>query len=143
VPYKFEAGTPDIAAAIGLGAAVDYLSELGMENLREHERELTEHALAVLTEKVPSIKLYGPLDLDRRAGIVTFNLPTAHPHDVATLLDREAICVRAGHHCTMPLHERLDEAATLRASFNVYTDRDDIDRLADALARAEKLFARP
>jgi cysteine desulfurase / selenocysteine lyase len=142
VPYKFEAGTPDIAAAIGLGAALDYLSEIGMENVREHERQLTEHALAVLSEHVPSIRMYGPPDADSRAGIVTFNLPSAHPHDVSTLLDREAICVRAGHHCTMPLHERLDEAATLRASFNVYTDHDDIDRLADALGRAERLFAR-
>jgi cysteine desulfurase / selenocysteine lyase len=142
VPFKFEAGTPDIAAAIGLGAAIDYLSEIGMETVREHERELTDYALEVLQEKVPSIRIYGPLDVERRAGIVTFNLPSAHPHDVATLLDREAICVRAGHHCTMPLHERFDEAATLRASFNVYSDRDDIDRLADALARAERLFAR-
>ena len=80
--------------------------------------------------------------INERAGIVTFNLPSAHPHDVASVLDREAICVRAGHHCTMPLHDRLDEAATLRASFNVYSDRDDIDRLADGLARAEQLFAR-
>jgi cysteine desulfurase / selenocysteine lyase len=141
VPYKFEAGTPDIAAAIGLGAAVDYLEGLGMESVRAHERELTEYALRVLPERVPSIRFYGPLDVDARAGIVTFNLPSAHPHDVATLLDREAICVRAGHHCTMPLHDRLDEAATLRASFGVYSDPEDIDRLADALARAESIFA--
>ncbi|CAN5742583.1 cysteine desulfurase [soil metagenome] len=142
VPYKFEAGTPDISAAIGLGAAIDYLTDLGMEQVRAHEREMTEYALAVLPEQVPNIKLYGPLDLDQRGGIVTFNLPNAHPHDVATLLDREAICVRAGHHCTMPLHDRLEEAATLRASFGVYTERDDIDRLAGALARAERMFAR-
>jgi cysteine desulfurase / selenocysteine lyase len=142
VPFKFEAGTPDIAAAIGLGAALDYLSEIGMDNVRQHERELTEYALELLPRAVPSIKLYGPPTADARAGIVTFNLPSAHPHDVASLLDREAICVRAGHHCTMPLHERLDEAATLRASFNVYTDRDDIDRLADALARVDQLFSR-
>ena len=142
VPYKFEAGTPDIAAAIGLGAAIDYLDGLGMEQVRVHEREMTEYALAVLPERVPDIRLYGPPDLDRHAGIVTFNLPNAHPHDVATLLDREAICVRAGHHCTMPLHDRLDEAATLRASFSVYTQRAEIDRLADALASAERLFSR-
>jgi cysteine desulfurase / selenocysteine lyase len=142
VPYKFEAGTPDIGAAIGLGAAIDYLADLGMEQVRAHEREMTEYALAVLPQQVPNIKLYGPLDVERRGGIVTFNLPNAHPHDVATLLDREAICVRAGHHCTMPLHDRLEEAATLRASFSVYTERDDIDRLADALARAERMFAR-
>jgi cysteine desulfurase/selenocysteine lyase len=142
VPHKFEAGTPDISAAIGLGAALDYLSGIGMDAVRDHEHELTDYALRVLPERVPGIKLYGPPSADERAGIVTFNLPSAHPHDVASVLDREAICVRAGHHCTMPLHDRLDEAATLRASFNVYTDHDDIDRLADALARAEKMFSR-
>jgi cysteine desulfurase/selenocysteine lyase len=142
VPHKFEAGTPDIAASIGLGAALDYLSGIGMATVRAHEHELTEYALRVLPERVPGVKLYGPRSADERAGIVTFNLPSAHPHDVASVLDREAICVRAGHHCTMPLHDRLDEAATLRASFNVYTDHDDIDRLADALARAEKMFSR-
>jgi cysteine desulfurase/selenocysteine lyase len=142
VPHKFEAGTPDIAAAIGLGAAIDYLSGIGMDNVRAHEHELTEYALRVLPERVPGIRMYGPPSADERAGIVTFNLPSAHPHDVASVLDREAICVRAGHHCTMPLHDRLDEAATLRASFNVYTDHDDIDRLADALARAEEMFSR-
>jgi cysteine desulfurase / selenocysteine lyase len=142
VPHKFEAGTPDIAATIGLGAGLEYLEGLGMEQVRAHERELTEYALRILPERVPGIRLYGPLDVERRAGIVTFNLPNAHPHDVATLLDREALCVRAGHHCTMPLHDRLDEAATLRASFSVYSDREDIDRLAEALASAERLFSR-
>jgi cysteine desulfurase / selenocysteine lyase len=142
VPHKFEAGTPDIAATIGLGAGLQYLEGLGMEQVRAHERELTEYALRILPERVPGIRLYGPLDVERRAGIVTFNLPNAHPHDVATLLDREALCVRAGHHCTMPLHDRLDEAATLRASFSVYSDRADIDRLAEALASAERLFSR-
>jgi cysteine desulfurase/selenocysteine lyase len=143
VPYKFEAGTPDVAAAIGLGAALEYLSGIGMERVEAHERELTEYALETLPDKVPGIKIYGPKSAAERAGIITFNLTEAHPHDVATLLDREGIAIRAGHHCTMPLHERLGEAATARASFNVYTDRDDIDRLADALVKVERIFARP
>jgi cysteine desulfurase/selenocysteine lyase len=142
VPYKFEAGTPDISAAIGLGAALDYLGGIGMEHVRAHEKDLLDYALAVLPERVPSIRIHGPLSSDDRAGIVTFNLADAHPHDVATLLDREAIAIRAGHHCTMPLHQRLGEEASARASFYVYTDREDIDRLADALNKVEKLFAR-
>ncbi len=142
VPYKFEAGTPDIAAAIGLGAAIDYLTGLGLEHVRAHEKELVDYALRVLPERVPSIRIHGPLTSAERAGIITFNLADAHPHDVATLLDREAISVRAGHHCTMPLHQRLGEEASARASFYVYTGRDDIDRLAEALNKVERLFAR-
>jgi cysteine desulfurase/selenocysteine lyase len=143
VPYKFEAGTPDVSAAIGLGAALDYLSGLGMEHVRAHEKELVEYALEMLPREVPSIRIHGPLDAHDRAGVITFNLADAHPHDVATLLDREAVAVRAGHHCTMPLHQRLGEEASARASFYVYTDRDDIDRLAEALKKVERLFARP
>ena len=141
VPWKFEAGTPDIAAAIGLGAALTYLEGMGMDAVRAHERELTAYALDVLPREVPGIVVYGPPDVDEHAGVVTFNLSGVHPHDVATLLDREAIAVRAGHHCTQPLHERLGEVATVRASFNVYSDRDDVDRLAAALARVTTLFA--
>jgi cysteine desulfurase/selenocysteine lyase len=141
VPYKFEAGTPDIGAAIGLGKAVEYLKTIGMEAVHGHERELTQYTLEVLPRAVPDIQIYGPPSIDEHAGIVTFNLPGIHPHDVATLLDRQAVAVRAGHHCTMPLHERLGEAATVRASFNVYNDRDDIDRLADGLAGVARLFA--
>jgi cysteine desulfurase/selenocysteine lyase len=142
VPWKFEAGTPDVAAAIGLGAAVDYLTAIGMENVRAHERELATYALQTLPREVPGVEIYGPPSADERAGIVTFNLPDVHPHDVATLLDREAVAVRAGHHCTMPLHERLGLAASTRASFNVYTGRDDIDRLAAALAKVQAIFGR-
>jgi cysteine desulfurase / selenocysteine lyase len=141
VPWKFEAGTPDIAAAIGLGAALQYLEALGMDAVRAHERELTAYALDLLPRSVPGIHIYGPRDLDERGGVVTFNLPGVHPHDVATLLDREAIAVRAGHHCTQPLHERLGEAATARASFNVYSTRDDIDRLAAGLRKVQQVFA--
>jgi len=143
VPWKFEAGTPDIAAAIGLGAAVRYLEGIGMTAVREHERELVAYALDLLPQEVPNLQLYGPLDPDERGGVVTFNLPGIHAHDVATLLDREAIAVRAGHHCTQPLHERLGEAATARASFNVYSDREDVERLASALARVHRIFDRP
>jgi cysteine desulfurase / selenocysteine lyase len=142
VPHKFEAGTPDIGATIGLGAALEYLSDIGMERVRAHERELTEYALEVLPQAVPEFRLHGPRSADRRGGIVTFNVGDIHPHDVATLLDREAIALRAGHHCTMPLHERLGEAATCRASFGVYTDRDDIDRLAEGLGRVYRIFNR-
>ncbi|HZX54966.1 MAG TPA: aminotransferase class V-fold PLP-dependent enzyme, partial [Ilumatobacteraceae bacterium] len=141
VPHKFEAGTPHIGAAIGLGAAVEYLKQLGMETVRAHERELTEYALEVLPRAVPDVTIYGPRSITEHSGIVTFNLPGIHPHDVATLLDRQAVAVRAGHHCTMPLHERLGEAATVRASFNVYNDRDDIDRLADGLTGVTRVFA--
>ena len=142
VPYKFEAGTPDVSAAIGLGAALDYLSGLGMEHVRAHERELVEYALEVLPERVKTIRIHGTKSASERAGVITFNLADAHPHDVATLLDREAIAIRAGHHCTMPLHQRLGEEASARASFYVYTTRDDIDRLAEALKKVEKMFAR-
>ncbi|HEV8488208.1 MAG TPA: cysteine desulfurase [Candidatus Limnocylindrales bacterium] len=140
VPWKFEAGTPDIAAAIGLGAAAEYLMTLGMGRVREHERELLEYALEVLPREVPSLQLYGPLDADVRGGVVPFNVPGVHPHDVAQVLDRFGIAVRAGHHCTMPLHERLDLAATARASFNVYTTRDDIDALVAGLKEVGRVF---
>jgi cysteine desulfurase/selenocysteine lyase len=140
VPWKFEAGTPDIAAAIGLGAAMEYLDALGMDDIREHERGLTAYALEMLPREVPGIRILGPRDAAERAGIITFTLPGIHAHDVATLLDREAIAIRAGHHCTQPLHERLGESATGRASLNVYSTRDDLDRLAAGLRRVQEVF---
>jgi len=140
VPWKFEAGTPDIAGAIGLGAAVEYLTELGMDRVRAHERELVTYALDVLPREVPAIELYGPLDPDLRGGVVAFNLPGVHPHDVAQVLDRFGVCVRAGHHCTMPLHERLDLAATVRASFSVFSTREDLDALVAGLKEVVTLF---
>ena len=142
IPYKFEAGTPDVAAAIGLGAAVDYLEGLGMDRVAAHEEALTAYALELLPREVPGIRIHGPADPVERAGIVTFTLPEAHAHDVATLLDREAVAIRAGHHCTQPLHERLGETATGRASFNVYSSRDDIDRLAVGLRGVQRIFGR-
>ena len=142
IPHKFEAGTPDIGAAIGLGAAVDYLSAIGMERVAQHEEALTEYALEMLPREVPGIRIHGPRTAAERAGIVTFTLPEAHPHDIATLLDREAVAIRAGHHCTQPLHERLGLPATGRASFSVYSGRDDVDRLAAGLRKVQAIFSR-
>jgi cysteine desulfurase / selenocysteine lyase len=139
IPWKFEAGTPDIAAAIGLGAAADYLRGLGMDRVAAHERELVTYALDALEREVPGIVLYGP-PAELRGGVVPFNLPGIHPHDVAQILDRSGVCVRAGHHCTMPLHERLDLAATARASFNVYSTREDVDALVVGLNEVLRVF---
>jgi cysteine desulfurase/selenocysteine lyase len=141
IPWKFEAGTPAVGDAIGLGVAAEYLMSIGMEAVREHERTLVRYALEVLPREVPQIELYGPMDPDRRGGVVPFNLPGIHPHDVAQVLDRYGIAIRAGHHCTMPLHERMDLAATARASFSVYTTTDDIDRLASGLREVLRVFA--
>ncbi|MFL5750757.1 MAG: cysteine desulfurase [Chloroflexota bacterium] len=140
IPWKFEAGTPAVADAIGLGVAAEYLRNVGMANVREHEKELVTYALVSLSSRVPGIQLYGPMDAGVRGGVVPFNLPGIHPHDVAQVLDRFGIAVRAGHHCTMPLHERLDLAATARASFNVYSTKADIDALADGLIEVQKVF---
>jgi len=140
LPWKFEAGTPDISAQIGLGAAADYLMALGMDRVREHELELANYALEMLPREVPGIEIYGP-DADHRGGVIAFNLPGIHPHDVAQVLDRFGVAIRAGHHCTMPLHERLDLAASARASFQVYTTKSDIDALAAALREVQRLFS--
>jgi len=140
IPWKFEAGTPDISAAIGLGAAADYMMDLGMDRVQEHEQQLVRYALEVLPREVPGIEIYGPADPALRGGVVAFNLPGIHPHDVAQVLDRFGVAIRAGHHCTMPLHERLDLSATARASFGVYTTTADIDSLAAALQQVQKLF---
>jgi cysteine desulfurase/selenocysteine lyase len=143
IPWKFEAGTPDIAAAIGFGAAAEYLMELNMDRVRDHERDLTAYTLETLPRELPTLALYGPMDADARGGVVPFNVPGVHPHDVAQVLDRYGIAVRAGHHCTMPLHERLDLAATARASFNVYSVREDVDALVEGLREVIKLFGEP
>jgi cysteine desulfurase/selenocysteine lyase len=141
IPWKFEAGTPDISAQIGLGAAAEYLMALGMDNLQVHEQDLTAYAMATLRREIPSIEIYGPA-AELRGGVVSFNLPGIHAHDVAQILDRSGICVRAGHHCTMPLHERFDLAATARASFNVYTIPEEIDALAAGLREVVRIFER-
>ncbi len=141
VPYKFEAGTPDISAEIGMGAAAEYLMAIGMDAVQAHERELTRFALDTLRSHVPGIELYGP-SAEERGGIVAFNLPGIHPHDVAQILDRSGICVRAGHHCAMPLHERFDLAATARASFDIYTIPEEIEALATGLREVIRVFER-
>ncbi|HEX2913101.1 MAG TPA: cysteine desulfurase [Chloroflexia bacterium] len=139
LPWKFEAGTPSIAEGIGLGAAVDYLSSLGMENIRQHEIDLTAYALEKMV-KIPDLTIYGPLDAQARGGIISFNLGDVHPHDLATMLDREAIAVRAGHHCCQPLIELLETTATTRASFYIYNTEEEVDRLVEALYKARKVF---
>jgi len=142
LPWKFEAGTPAIAEGIGLGAAVDFLSGLGMEAVRAHEREITAYALERLAE-VPTVAIYGPTDPDIRGGVATFNLGSVHPHDVAAGLDAEGIAIRAGHHCAMPLHQKMGLTATSRASFYVYTLPEEIDRLVEALYRVKSIYDRP
>jgi cysteine desulfurase/selenocysteine lyase len=139
IPAKFEAGTPAIAEAIGLGAAVDFLGEIGMAAVRRHEEELVSYALDRLAE-VPGLRLLGP-SADRRGGVAAFWLEAAHPHDVAQLLDREGIAVRAGHHCAQPIHDRLGLPASTRASFYLYNTRQEIDRLAQALYHVIEFFA--
>jgi cysteine desulfurase/selenocysteine lyase len=140
LPWKFEAGTPAVAEGIGLGAAVDYLCGIGMDRIRAHERTLLDYALEKLQE-VPQITVYGPQDPDIHGGAVSFSLPDIHPHDLATLIDQEGIAVRAGHHCTQPLMERLGVPATTRASFYLYNRQDEVDQLVDAIVRAQKVFA--
>jgi cysteine desulfurase/selenocysteine lyase len=139
LPHKFEAGTPAIAEAIGLGAAVDYLTALGMSNVRRHEVELTGYALDRLSG-VKGIRIYGPRQAEERGGAIAFNVGEIHAHDLASILDREGIAIRAGHHCAMPLHQKLGAAATARASFYVYNDTSEIDRLADVLDTARRWF---
>jgi cysteine desulfurase/selenocysteine lyase len=141
LPHKFEAGTPAIAEAIGLGAAVDYLSHLGMEAVRAHEKELTAYALERLSE-VPGLTVFGPHDLEVRGGVAAFALNDLHPHDVATIVDSDGIAVRAGHHCAMPLHKILRVPATTRASFYIYNEPEDIDRLIEALYKVKHVFSR-
>jgi cysteine desulfurase/selenocysteine lyase len=139
LPYKFEAGTSAATEAVGLGAAIDYLDAIGMEHVRAHERDLAAYALERLPE-VEGISLFGPPDLDHRGGVVAFAIEGMHPHDIAELCDREAVCVRAGHHCAQPLMRCLGVGATARASFHVYNSRDEVDRLVEALGKARGVF---
>jgi cysteine desulfurase/selenocysteine lyase len=138
IPFKFEAGTQPIAEAVGFGAAVDYLTDVGVEAIEEHEHELTAYALERLAE-VDGVTAYGPPP-ERRAGIVSFNLEGVHPHDVAQILDMDGVAIRAGHHCCQPLMTRLGVAATNRASFYLYTVPEEIDRLVEGLHKARAVF---
>ena len=139
LPDKFEAGTPDAGGAIALGVAVDYLEALGMDNIRRHEREITDYALEVLMG-MPDVALYGPKNADARGGVIAFNFADIHPHDLGTLLDRDGVAIRAGHHCAQPLMRRLGQVATGRASFYIYNTREEVDALAGALENARRIF---
>nr|WP_276870341.1 cysteine desulfurase [Lactococcus taiwanensis] len=139
LPWKFEAGTPNIAGAIGLGAAIDYINSIGIENIQQHERELVEYLLPKLKE-IPGLTLYGPAEPRQRAGVIAFNLQGLHPHDLATALDMEGIAVRAGHHCAQPLLHDLKVAATARASFYLYNTKADCDKLIEALWVTKEFF---
>jgi cysteine desulfurase/selenocysteine lyase len=141
LPWKFEAGTPAIAEAIGFGAAIDYLNALGMDFVRQHEIEVTAYALEQLAS-VPDLRIYGPLDIAKRGGVISFTLGDVHPHDLASILDQEVgVAVRAGHHCAQPLMERYDLAATARASFYIYTLKEEIDILVQGLRKAQQIFS--
>jgi len=139
LPYKFEAGTPPIAEAVGLGAAVDYLSALGMERVRAHDQALTAYMLERLAE-IPGLRVAGPPDAERRGGLVSFTIEGMHPHDIAELADRGGVCIRAGHHCAQPLMRCLGVSATARASVGVYNEPSDIDALVEALIRGREVF---
>lgn len=141
LPEKFEAGTPNVAGAVGLSAAIEYLEGLGLEAVREHDQQLVAYGLQQLG-KVEEVKILGTLDPEKRSGSVSFEYRGVHAHDVATILDSEGVAVRSGHHCTMPLHNSMGVAASVRASFNVYTTKEDIDRLVDALTKVKKTFGK-
>jgi len=139
IPWKYEAGTPNIADAIAWGSAIDYLTDVGMTAIREHEIELTEYALERLSEET-DVKLYGPMDARVRGGVVAFNLGEVHSHDVAAVLDADGIAIRVGHHCCQPLMRKLDIAGTGRASFYLYNNEEDVDKLVDGLVKVREIF---
>jgi cysteine desulfurase/selenocysteine lyase len=138
LPHKFEAGTPAIAEAIGFGAAVEYLSSIGMDAIAAHEHEITEYALERL-EEIPGVKVFGP-NADHKGGVAAFTLDGVHPHDVAQILDKDGIAVRAGHHCAQPLHEKFGIPATSRASFYLYNTKEEVDLLVNGIYKVKKLF---
>jgi cysteine desulfurase/selenocysteine lyase len=138
LPHKFEAGTPAIAEAVGFGAACDYLTSIGMDNIAAHEHEITEYALERL-EEIPGVKLFGP-GIQDKGGVAAFTLDGVHPHDVAQILDQDGVAVRAGHHCAQPLHEKFHIPATSRASFYLYSTKNEVDRLVDGIYKVKKYF---
>ena len=141
VPMKFEAGTPNIADAIGFGAAIDYLDDLGMKNVRAHEIALSAYALDAFKELEEDVVIFGPRDPEQRGGIISFHSDIVHPHDLGTFLDRDGIAVRTGHHCTMPLMRELGVVATARASYYLYNTEEEIDALVDSVKRALRYFS--
>jgi cysteine desulfurase/selenocysteine lyase len=138
LPHKFEAGTPAIAEAVGLGAAIDYLESVGMESIAAHEREITTYALERM-EEIPGVTIYGP-PAASKGGVISFTLNDVHPHDIAQILDSQGIAVRAGHHCAMPLHDKLKLPATARASFYLYSTQTEVDQLAAAIYKCKEVF---
>ncbi|MEY8344349.1 cysteine desulfurase [Niallia circulans] len=140
LPWKFEAGTPIIAGAIGLGAAIDFLEEIGLENITEHEHKLAAYAMEKLSS-INGLTIYGPHNANNRAGVITFNIEDVHPHDVATVLDAEGIAVRAGHHCAQPLMKWLNVSATARASFYLYNSEEDVDKLVEGIGKTKEYFS--
>lgn len=140
LPHKFEAGTPNIAGAIGMGVAVDFLSGIGMDAIVKHERDLMAYALERVGS-VPEIRIYGPTSLDERSAVISFTLGDAHPHDISTILDSEGIAVRAGHHCAQLVMKHFGVSATARASFYLYNTKEDVDRLVEGLAQVNSIFA--
>jgi cysteine desulfurase/selenocysteine lyase len=138
IPYKFEAGTPAIAEAVGLGAAIDYLQSVGMDVIAEHEQEIIAYALERL-EEVPGVKLLGPT-AEHKGGVASFTLVGIHPHDVSQILDTQGIAIRAGHHCAMPLHEKYGIPASARASFYLYNTKEEVDKLAESLYTVRRIF---
>lgn len=141
LPEKFEAGTPNVAGAVGLMSATQYLEKLGMKNVREHDKEIVDYCLKAL-EKLDYVKILGTHDSELRSGSVSFEYLGVHAHDVATILDSEGVAVRAGHHCTMPLHKQMCVAASIRASFNVYSTKNDVDLLVSALGKVKQIFGK-
>ena len=142
LPWKFEAGTPAIVEAVGFGAAIDYIQAIGMDAVRAHERLITRYALESLRDRFDaSLTIYGPTDVEVRGGALSFLFDGIHAHDISQVLDEDAVCVRAGHHCAKPLMRQLGVPATTRASFYVYNDESDVDALIEALAKAQKFFA--
>src|SRR3989338_60449 len=139
LPFKFEAGTPPAASVIGLGAAIDYLGKLGMENIRKHEQIITQYALQKMTE-INGVNIFGPKNPEKRAGVIAFTVNGVHPHDLDSILDEYNVAIRSGHHCAMPLHERLVLPASSRASFYIYNDKKDVDKLCDGIKEAKKIF---
>ncbi|WP_148358287.1 cysteine desulfurase [Peribacillus simplex] len=140
LPWKFEGGTPIIAGAIGIGAAIDFLEEIGLDNIERHEHKLAAYAMEKMSA-VEGLTIYGPKDAEKRAGVVTFNINDVHPHDVATVLDADGIAVRAGHHCAQPLMKWLDVSSTARASFYLYNTEEDIDKLVSGLVKTKEYFS--
>ena len=137
VPWKFEAGTPNIAQVIGLGASIDYLEKIGIENIHQHEQELLHYGLKLL-EQNKNVNLYG--GAENRGGVIPFNVKNIHPHDLAKFLDTDGICIRAGHHCAQPIMNKLEISATARASFYLYNTKEDIEKLVEGIEKTVRIF---